>query len=73
MKRVGIMRGGPGKNYEFSLQEGAEIIAHIFECLGNSWKPVDILIDRDSVWHELPPRADHVKHASPPRRVKHGR
>jgi len=50
-KRVGIIRGGEGEYYDFSLQKGGEIISHIFENLSDKYKPVDILIDREGVWH----------------------
>lgn len=50
-KRVGIIRGGKGKNYEASLRQGGELISHIFENLSERWKVVDILIDKDGIWH----------------------
>jgi len=50
-KRVGILRGGSGKHYASSLQKGGEIIMHITENLGEKYKPVDILIDKDYIWH----------------------
>ena len=50
-KRVGILRGGAGKHYKTSLQKGGEIIAHISEKLGEKYKPVDILIDKNHIWH----------------------
>jgi len=50
MKRVGILRGGK-KNYKKSLADGGEIIAYIQEHLNGKYKPVDILIDMDGVWH----------------------
>ena len=51
MKRVGILRGGTGDNYSSSLRKGGEMIAHILENLPGKYKPVDILIDRDGIWH----------------------
>jgi D-alanine-D-alanine ligase-like ATP-grasp enzyme len=51
LKRVGILRGGAGKNYASSLKKGGEIILHISENLSDKYKPVDILIDKDSIWH----------------------
>lgn len=51
IKRIGILRGGTGKHYASSLQKGGEIILHISENLGDKYKVVDILIDKDGVWH----------------------
>ncbi|MDP2788753.1 MAG: hypothetical protein Q8O46_01710 [bacterium] len=51
MKRVGILRGGAGENYETSLREGGDLISYISENLSPKWKPVDILIDRNGIWH----------------------
>jgi D-alanine-D-alanine ligase-like ATP-grasp enzyme len=51
IKRIGILRGGAGKYYNSSLQKGGEILAHIFENLGDKYKPVDILVDKDYIWH----------------------
>ena len=50
-KRVGIIRGGTGENYENSLKNGGDIIAYLNEHLENKYKPVDVLIDKDGVWH----------------------
>src|SRR5262245_882611 len=50
-KRVGILRGGTGENYSSSLIEGGDIISHITQNLAEKYKTVDILIDRDGVWH----------------------
>jgi D-alanine-D-alanine ligase-like ATP-grasp enzyme len=49
-KRIGILRGGSGQNYETSLRKGGDIFAYIYENLGR-YDPVDILVDRDGVWH----------------------
>ena len=51
IKKVGILRGGAGKHYIRSLKKGGEIIAHIFENLGEKYKIFDILIDQDHIWH----------------------
>ncbi|MFA5841090.1 MAG: hypothetical protein WC847_02360 [Candidatus Paceibacterota bacterium] len=51
IKRVGVLRGGAGKNYASSLQKGGEIINQIFENLSHKYKVIDILIDTDGVWH----------------------
>lgn len=50
-KRVGILRGGAGKHYTASLAKGGEIISHILENLSHKYKVVDILIDKDYIWH----------------------
>ncbi len=50
-KRVGILRGGNKEQYTNSLRQGGELILHIRENLEDKWKPVDILIDTDGVWH----------------------
>ena len=49
--RVGVLRGGAGKHYASSLLKGGEIISYIFENLGDTYKPVDILIDKEGIWH----------------------
>lgn len=51
MKRVGVLRGGASENYKNSLFLGGTVIAHIHENLGEKYKTVDILIDKDGVWH----------------------
>ena len=45
------MRGGTGKHYASSLKKGGEIILYISENLGDKYKVVDILVDRDYIWH----------------------
>ena len=49
--RVGIMRGGQGENYTSSLKRGGEIISYLLENLSDKYKPVDILIDKEGLWH----------------------
>jgi D-alanine-D-alanine ligase-like ATP-grasp enzyme len=51
IKRVGVLRGGTGKQYATSLQKGGEVISCIFENLADKYKTFDILIDKDGVWH----------------------
>ena len=51
MKKVGIIRGGAGKNYASSLKKGGEIISHITESLGDKYKTIDILVDKDYIWY----------------------
>ena len=50
-KRVGILRGGSDENYKKSLDRGGEALAFILENLSDKWKPIDILIDKENVWH----------------------
>lgn len=50
-KRVGILRGGKGKSYHASLRRGGDLIACIAENLQGKYKPVDILVDTEGVWH----------------------
>jgi D-alanine-D-alanine ligase-like ATP-grasp enzyme len=49
--RVGVLRGGTEKDYESSLYKGGNIISHIFENLSDTYKVVDILIDKRGNWH----------------------
>jgi len=51
IKRVGVLRGGAGKHYGPSLKKGGEIITYIFDNLNDKYKIVDILIDKDYIWH----------------------
>ncbi|MBY0376689.1 hypothetical protein K2P96_01820 [Patescibacteria group bacterium] len=51
MKRVGILRGGASENYENSIRRGGEVLSYFATNLSEKYKPVDILIDRDGVWH----------------------
>jgi D-alanine-D-alanine ligase-like ATP-grasp enzyme len=50
-KRIGVLRGGAGKRYHSSLKKGGDIISHIYENLGDKYKPIDILVDKDYIWH----------------------
>lgn len=50
-KRIGILRGGAGHHYAFSLKRGGDIIAHIHGYLGEKYKPADILVDKGHIWH----------------------
>lgn len=54
MKKVGILRGGMGKenkDYHSSLKRGGEIISHLHEHLADKYKPVDIFLDQEGAWH----------------------
>ena len=45
--RVGVLRGGPNKEYEISLQSGAAVLKNLpYGTTG-----VDIFIGRDGMWH----------------------
>lgn len=64
--RVAVLRGGVGHEYNVSLETGSYVLSKIPRDL---YKPVDILIDRDGVWHlngvainpeDLPQYADLV-------------
>jgi len=46
--RVGVMRGGPGNEYEVSLRTGAAVLQNIPR---DSFEPFDIFIDRAGVWN----------------------
>jgi len=50
-KRVGVLRGGTGEHYHSSLRKGGDIISHISENLADKYKTIDILIDKEGVWH----------------------
>lgn len=64
IKRVGILRGGNGKNYNSSLRNGGDIISHINENLESKYKTFDILIDKDGTWHlnGLPIKPEDLVH-----------
>lgn len=50
-KRIGVLRGGAGKHYAHSLKKGGEIIAHLTENLVDKYKALDILVDKEGIWH----------------------
>lgn len=45
--RVGVVRGGTGPEYHVSLASGARVLANLPE----GYKPVDIWISKDGLWH----------------------
>lgn len=57
--RVGVLRGGVDGEYEVSLKTGAHVMGNLPKDI---YKPVDIFVDRDGVWHigGLPKQPDHV-------------
>ncbi|MCI0533095.1 ATP-grasp domain-containing protein [bacterium] len=46
--RVGILRGGTSGEYDVSLKSGGAILRHIPR---NIFDPVDVLLDKEGVWH----------------------
>lgn len=52
-KRIGILRGGDGDDYEFSLRAGGDIIHNINKHLAKKFNVVDILVDQGGVWHAM--------------------
>ena len=44
---VGVLRGGPSSEYDVSLKTGGAVLRN----LPAHYKPVDILIDKNGVWH----------------------
>src|SRR3989344_4978498 len=50
-KRVGILRGGAGEHYHASLRKGGEVISYLSENLGEKYKPLDIFVYKEGVWH----------------------
>jgi len=50
--KVGVLRGGPSQEYDISLTTGKHILSLLQkEPLCEEYEPVDIFVDRDSVWH----------------------
>jgi len=62
-RRVGVLRGGVGPEYNLSLETGSYVLGHLPH---DKYQPIDILIDRAGVWHkngvafEPEEIADHV-------------
>jgi D-alanine-D-alanine ligase len=52
MIRVGILRGGEGRGFESSLENGGVVLSHLLSDPYNAkYKPVDIFVDTSGVWH----------------------
>ena len=52
MIKVGVIRGGVSSEYEVSLKTGSNVLSHLRgEKLSSIYKPIDILIDKEGVWH----------------------
>ncbi len=45
--KIGVIRGGPGEDYDTSLLSGA----HVLEVLNETHRPIDIFISKDGTWH----------------------
>ena len=52
MIKVGVIRGGISGEYEVSLKTGGNVLSHLrSDKLNTIYKPIDILIDKDGIWH----------------------
>jgi hypothetical protein len=51
MIRIGVIRGGTGPEYAYSLEAGSELLSTISEQLSDSHRGVDIVVTRDGTWH----------------------
>ncbi len=49
--RVGVLRGGPGHEYDVSLRTGGAILKILREDPDQKYDPVDIFIDKKGGWH----------------------
>lgn len=45
--RVGVLRGGPSREYDISLKTGSAVLKHLNQ---DKYHPRDILIDKDGKW-----------------------
>lgn len=66
MIKVGVVRGGPSGEYEISLKTGGNVLYHLHsEKLNKIYKPVDIFIDRNGVWHRngIPTTIEKIFHS----------
>jgi D-alanine-D-alanine ligase len=66
MIKVGVVRGGPSSEYEVSLKTGGTVISHLLgDKLNQFYKPIDILIDKDGVWHKngIPTTIESIFHS----------
>ncbi|OGI69295.1 hypothetical protein A3A09_03690 [Candidatus Nomurabacteria bacterium RIFCSPLOWO2_01_FULL_42_20] len=46
--KVGVLRGGVGPEYDISLKTGGAVLANLDR---EKYRPVDILIDKEGIWH----------------------
>ncbi len=60
-KKVAVLRGGPSSEYEVSLKTGASVLKNLPE----KYIGIDVLIDKDGVWHidgfPVDPKNLHLK------------
>lgn len=50
--QVGVLRGGPTSEYDVSLKTGQYILDTLRkEPLSNTYKAIDVFIDKEGVWH----------------------
>jgi D-alanine-D-alanine ligase len=66
MIRVGVIRGGISGEYDVSLETGGHILSHLRdEKYKDIYKPVDIFIDYDGLWHMngLPSSLEKIFHS----------
>jgi D-alanine-D-alanine ligase len=49
--RVGVVRGGPSKEYDVSLKTGAAVLSILRNELNDKYDAIDVLIDREGIWH----------------------
>ncbi|MFM7087950.1 MAG: hypothetical protein ACKOW9_00220 [Candidatus Paceibacterota bacterium] len=50
-RRVGILRGGQDDRHDISLREGSELLTFVLENMYPKWRPLDIYVDKEGVWH----------------------
>ncbi len=66
MIKVGVIRGGISPQYDASLRTGSTVLACLrSEPLNTKYKAVDILIDREGLWHigGIPTTMEKVFHS----------
>src|SRR3989338_8855285 len=49
--RVGVIRGGPSREYEVSLDSGASVLSSLREHFEQDYQSRDVFIDRQGNWH----------------------
>jgi len=66
MLKVGVIRGGISSKYQDSLETGKNILFHLRQDkFKDKYKAVDILIDRNGLWHlkGLPTNMEKIFHS----------
>jgi len=52
MINVGVIRGGNDNSYDSSISSGGHIISKLSDDeLNSNYKPIDIFIDKEGIWH----------------------